>query len=191
MLGNGAYLYVDLSGALTPGDRDSDPALALEHSARALRACARRWGADRVPAVALGGSSSPDPDRVETRIAAFLQALVNVQNAVNVVVARRGRVVASAVKLAEEHLASIPFTHRRLAVEAEKKSDSSHAELVGDDYYAVSFWYDACLVAFFSAPYAVDFVRHRARLVTRELSHLLPLLDEPPPSGTSVAPIPE
>ena len=191
MLGNGAYLCVDLATNVTLEGRDSDPALAIEHSARALRSCARRWDLDRVPAIALTRSHAPSPDRVETRIAAFLEALVNMQNAVNVVVARRGQVVASAFEVAEEHLASIPFTHRRLSVEAEKSSESSHAELLGDDYYAVSFWYDACLVAFFSAPYAVDFVRHRARMVTRELSHLLPLLDEPPPSGASIAPIPE
>ncbi len=207
LLGKGAFLCVELPLVAAPkpptGPRDVDKSdvrtdargrdhgLAIEQCARALRACTRRWGEEKVPAVALGGPAAPSSDRVEARIKAFLQALTNVQNAVDAVVARRGQVVASAGEMTEYQRAQVPFTHRRLDVEASRKRDSSHAELSSDDYFAVSFWYDACLIVFFSAPYAVDFVRHRVRQVTRELSHLLPLLDEPPPSGVNIAPIPD
>ena len=44
----------------------------------------------------------------------------------------------------------------------------------------MSFWYDAALVILLIEPYAVDFIRHRARQVARELSNLLPLLDPDP-----------
>lgn len=171
--------------------KEAHIAEAVERSARALRACARRWGAERVPACALGsGASVPARERVKARILAYLQALTNTQSAINAVVTLRGRAVASSLPLTDTQRASIPFTIRRVDVEA-NRTKSSHGELVGDDFYAVSFWYHACLLIFFAGPYAVDFVRHRARLVTRELAPLLAWLDEPPPSSTNVAPIPE
>jgi hypothetical protein len=49
----------------------------------------------------------------------------------------------------------------------------------------MSFWYDAVLVVLLVEPYAVDFVRHRARQVARELTNLLPLL-EPDPEAPAV-----
>ncbi|MCG8422701.1 MAG: hypothetical protein MJE77_32695 [Proteobacteria bacterium] len=201
-LGSGAFLSVEFaipsitdihrpdSGVSARLDDDAR-AQAIEVCVRSLRASARRWGESRVPNIALNSSQAPNRNRVEKRIRVFLQALVNMQYAVNAVVAVRGKVVTSAMQLADEQRASLLFTQRRLQAEASRGQKSSHAELTGDDFYAVSFWYDACLIAFFSAPYAVDFVRHRARLVTREISLLLPLLDEPPPAGASAAPIPE
>jgi len=44
----------------------------------------------------------------------------------------------------------------------------------------MSFWYDAALVILLAEPYAVDFIRHRARQVARELVNLLPLLEPDP-----------
>ena len=44
----------------------------------------------------------------------------------------------------------------------------------------MSFWYDAALVVLLAEPYALDFVRHRARQVARELANLLPLLEPDP-----------
>ncbi|MEM9487639.1 MAG: hypothetical protein AAGC55_00775 [Myxococcota bacterium] len=192
-LGSGAFLRVVVPAQ--PSERSGDDgegerARAIEQCSRALRACTRRWNEPRVPVVTLNASSIPVRERVEVRIAEFLKALANTQHALNAVVAVHGKVVASASTLAADEGASIPFTQRRLAVEASRRQ-RSHAELVGEDYYAVSFWYGACLLVFFSKPYAVDFIRHRARLVTRELSSLLPLLDDPPPSGAQVAPHPE
>lgn len=206
-LGNGAFLQVELGAppvalvgepAAEPKRHKLDPrreaeiAEAMERSARALRACARRWEAERVPACSVQRSSTGAPahERIKARIHAFLRALASTQNAVNVVVTLRRHVVASSHPMSDDQSASIAFTIRRVDVEASRKS-SSHAELVGDDFYAVSFWYHACLIVFFSGPYAVDFVRHRARLVTRELAQLLALLDEPPPASASMAPIPE
>lgn len=164
---------------------------AMERSARALRACARRWDAERVPVCSMSrGASVPPSERVRARIHAFLQALANSEHAVNAVVTLRRQVVASSHALTGEQRASIPFTIRRVDVEA-SRTKSSHGELVGDDFYALSFWFNACLVVFFSGPYAVDFVRHRARLVTRELAPLLAWLDEPPPASINVLPLPE
>ena len=68
---------------------------------------------------------------------------------------------------------------------------NAHAELGGEDFYALSFWYGGCLVGFFSRPYASDFVRHRTRLVTRELAHLLSLLDEPSHDPVQTSPRPD
>jgi hypothetical protein len=206
-LGNGAFLRLELGAppvalvgepAAEPPRLKLDPrreaeiAEAMERSARALRACARRWEAERVPACSAKRTttSAPAHERIRARIHSFLSALVSTQNAVNAVVTLRRQVVASSHAMTDDQSASIAFTIRRVDVEASRKS-SSHAELMGDDFYAVSFWYHACLIIFFSGPYAVDFVRHRARLVTRELAQLLPLLDEPPPSSASLAPIPE
>jgi len=59
------------------------------------------------------------------------------------------------------------------------------------DFYAVSFWFDACLIVFFSGPYSSDFMRHRARRVTRELANLLPELDDPTLDPVQAAPIPD
>jgi hypothetical protein len=172
--------------------REAELAEAMERSARALRACARRWEAERVPACSVQRTSviAPAHERIKARIHAFLRALASTQNAVNAVVTLRRQVVTSSHPMTESQSASIAFTIRRVDVEASRKS-SSHAELMGDDFYAVSFWYQACLIVFFSGPYAVDFVRHRARLVTRELAQLLALLDEPPPAAATLAPIPE
>jgi len=46
--------------------------------------------------------------------------------------------------------------------------------------FALSFWHRAALVVFFADTYPVDFVRHRARLVARELAELLPDLEPDP-----------
>lgn len=189
-LGQGAFLRLHLG--TTPCERTAEEcAAAMERSARALRACARRWEISKIPELELWrADTSPPVDRINHRITTFLQALSNTQNAVGAIVTLHGRVVASCGNLEEIHWESVPFTIRRVAGEATRRR-RSHGELVGDDYYAVSFWFGACLVAFFSGPYAVDFFRHRTRLVLRELSQLLPMLDDPPPEPANLAPIPE
>jgi hypothetical protein len=213
-LGNHAFLRLDLvvqpppaelmpdsptPGAIAPADkkpgedrsRDMEVAEAMDRCARALRACARRWDLDHVPACTSGsGTAMPGHARVHAKITSYLQALANTEHAVNAVVTLRRQLVASSYPVTEQQYECIPFTVRRVDVEASRHK-SSHGELIGDDYFALSFWFEACLIVFFAGPYAVDFVRHRARLVTRELAHLLALLDEPPPASTNVAPIPE
>jgi hypothetical protein len=130
-----------------------------------------------------------------SRVQSYLYALVGSLGMDNAVVTLRGRVLASARPLGELHRAQIPFTVRRVAAEIERRrgtsSPSSHAELAGEDFYALGFWYGGCLVGFFSRAYSTDFVRHRARLVTRELSHLLSLLDEPLHDPAQTAPRPD
>jgi hypothetical protein len=119
--------------------------------------------------------------RIVARIEAYLKALVNMQHAVNAVLVLRTDAVATAEPPTELQRERLTFLLKRMSAEERKRrGETSHAELVGDDFYAVSFWYGACLVVYFDAPYALDFVRHRARRVTHELASMLPDLDEPP-----------
>ena len=45
---------------------------------------------------------------------------------------------------------------------------------------------DAALVVLLAEPYAIDFVRHRARQVARELSNLLPMLEPDPDAPAAI-----
>src|SRR5690349_10787286 len=63
---------------------------------------------------------------------------------------------------------------------------SSHGEVVDPDAYAMSFWYNAALIVLLAEPYALDFVRYRARQVARELAHLLPLLEPDPDTPVAI-----
>jgi hypothetical protein len=155
---------------------------ALERTARAIRASTRRWDVEVAAIPAVTSEGSPAAARqARLRIQAFLDALVGSLGMTAAVVTRKVSIVASAGQLGELERERVPFTVRRVHVEIDRRRGrSSHAEIVGDDVYAVSFWYDACLVCFFAAPFSPDFVRHRARLVTRELTPLLAMLDVDP-----------
>jgi hypothetical protein len=192
-LGNRSYLEIELAPGLAaaPESRAAEHAATVERTVRALRAAARRWQAERLPAMGVSaGDVAPQEDRVRARIAGFLEALASTQRARVVAVTVQGRVVAASIPLDELERERLPFLLRRVAVAAGRQTGRSHADIVDPDVYLASFWFDACLVAFFSGPYAVDFFRHRARMVMRELSLLLPMLDEPPPSAANVAPLP-
>lgn len=200
-LGRSTSLQLALPMPETPGPRPAqlgdvlnmDQRMAVERTVRAIRAAVRRWQAERAPAMTVTAAEPPPPprERVRERMQIFLHALANIHGAANVLVTLRGDVVTSSLPLEPLQQARIPFTLRRVGAEAARQPSRSHAELVGEDFYAASFWFDACLIGFFSGPYAVDFFRHRARMVIRELSQLLPLFDEPPPSPAQQAPIPE
>jgi hypothetical protein len=187
-LGGGAYLRARYAS------RDADPngrAAALERAARALRTCARRWEVSAIPETALR-PAAPTEERARARIERYLEALHNVQHTANALVTHRGAVIAAAKPPTEMQRARLPFTLKRVEAEAgRRRGESSHAEVIGDDFYAVSFWYDACLLVFFTGEYSLDFARHRARLVTRELAGLLPMLDDDPPDPASIAPLPD
>ena len=111
------------------------------------------------------------------------------QNADNALVVLRGRVIAAARPPAALEDARWPFIAKRALAAADKTTGSSHAELADPDFFALTFWYGAVLVVYFTGPYAVDFVRHRARRVARELAELLPDLEpEPPAPATALRP---
>jgi hypothetical protein len=162
----------------------------LDRAARALRACARRADASEWPLLRLP-SESPDPRRlILARIQQFLQGLVDSSDLYQVALTCRGRLIASAYPLAEMDESRLDLLMRQLDLAAEKTVGSDHGELVRDELYAQSFWYGAALFCFSSKPYAVDFVRHRCKLVGRELVHLLTMLDGDPDTPVKTAPIP-
>ncbi len=189
-LGRGARLVVEFA---EPLQDDPDRAASIERAVRALRACARRWDADSFPTVyARARPRGPEKDRVIDRIRAYLVALANAQGVTNVTVTVRDEVIASAIDLDELQRARIPFLLKQVEAEVlAHKGVTSHIEIVREDLCAFAFWVDACLVAFCEGDFSADFLRHRARMVTREIGQLLPHLDEPPPTPVNVSPLPE
>lgn len=185
-LGETAYLRVELP---TRGERGGgDVEVALERAARSLRASSRRWE-EALPLVAIRPGHGSHKERVSERVGAFLAALAAVQNADNALVVLRGRVVAAARPLGALEEARWPFIAKRALAAVDKSTGSSHAELADPDFFAHTFWYGAVLIVYFTGPYAVDFVRHRARRVARELADLLPDLEpEPPAPATALRP---
>jgi hypothetical protein len=184
-LGGGRVLRLDIGERDT---RDSAMAAALEHAVRALRASARRWESP-LPEVTVGNVPGTSHERAATRIHAFLTALSGVQNARNACVVVDHRMIAWAHTPEALDEARWPLLERR-AHAAAHPGESSHGELADPDAYAVTFWYGAALIVYFGGPYGVDFIRHRARLVTRELALLLPLLDPDPNAPAQRLPVP-
>jgi hypothetical protein len=190
-IGGGAELRAWFDGPEQPPDPNGRAA-ALERTARAIRALARRWDVSDLPLVAHPEAGRAPQKRVHERIEVYLTALVASLGMRAAVVTRHGQAVASAGLLGDLERARLAFTQRRVAAEAERlKGRSSHADIAGDDFYAVSFFYDACLVCYFDSAFSLDFVRHRSRQVTRELSQLFSLLDDPDLDPIQVAPRPD
>ncbi len=187
-LGAGAFLHVELDTEL----EELEPlGAALERTARALRACARRYAVSPVPEIAVSPGDNTPRERVLERVKAYLSALCNVQYTLNTAVVHHGNLVSTAHELDELQESRLPFLVRLVDAESQKRSASSHADVWGQDYYARSFYYGACIIAFFDGPFALDFFRHRTRMVARELCALLPMLDDPPPSPAQIAPRPQ
>jgi len=181
-LGGGEYLRVELP---TRTSRDYDVEAAFERATRQLRAIRRRWEVARLPEVIVSSQSEPpSEDRVLERIQSFLRALAGIDRANNAFVTRGTELVASAHPADDVAQSRWPFLARRaLATHA---PGSSHGEVVDPDAYAMSFWYDATLVVLLVEPYAVDFVRHRARGVAREIANLMPLLEPDPDAPAAI-----
>jgi hypothetical protein len=165
----------------------------LEHAARALRAASRRWDVV-LPELSIWAHTphASPRERVLGRIADFLVAMANTEHCENTLVVRRGEVVSSARPVDEATAGRLPLITRQVDAASAALHDrgQGHGEIAGEDVYALSFWYGACLIAFFTRPYSVDFVRHRAKLVARELSELLAMLDPGPDAPASILPRP-
>jgi hypothetical protein len=175
-------------GATRPARSDAGLAVdaQLEIAVRQLRAVARRWNVAQLPLMRVPPATAT-ADRVITRIESFLRALMNSAGAHNAMMVRRGQLVAAAVAVDELWASRVTFVARRTL--AAGTPQSSHGEVIDPDAYAMSFYFSAVLIVAIDAPYAVDFVRHRCRLVARELSLLLPMLEPDPGAPAMQRPI--
>ncbi|HSR99730.1 MAG TPA: hypothetical protein VLM79_21905 [Kofleriaceae bacterium] len=180
-LGGGEYLRVELP---TRHSRDVDVEAAFERTTRQLRAIRRRWEIARLPEVSVSPSAVPTNERIAERIRGYLRALVSIDRVTNAFVTRGATLIAAAQKPGDVEATRWPFLARRVL--ATHAPHSSHGEIIDPDAYAMSFWYDAALVVLLVEPYAVDFVRHRARQVARELASLLPMLEPDPDSPAAI-----
>lgn len=181
-LGGDRTLQVELASRTRKDGNDGERGelsvdARLEIAVRQLRALARRWNAAQLPLMRVPPSSA-SPQRVIQRIEAFLRALVGSAGARNAIVVRRSQLVAAAAPLDEVWASRLSFLARR--VQSTATSKSSHGEVIDPDAFAIAFYYDAVLIVVIDAPYAVDFLRHRCRMVARELSLLLPMIEPDP-----------
>jgi hypothetical protein len=179
-LGGGEFLRVELP---TRHGREVEVEAAFDRAVRHLRAIRRRWEISRLPEVSIAPGVQPTSGRVIERIHGYLGALAGIDRAGNALVTRGNQLIAAARPPDELEASRWPFLARRAL--ASHAPHSSHGEVVDPDAYAMSFWYNAALIVLLAEPYALDFVRYRARQVARELAHLLPLL-EPDPDAPAV-----
>jgi hypothetical protein len=188
-LGGGEYLRVELP---TKVERESgleqDVEVAFERVSRQLRAIRRRWEVARLPEIMVAPGVASSSMRVMDRIQSYMQALASIDRATNAFVTKGTELVASARVPDDLEGTRWPFLARRAL--ASHAPGSSHGEVVDPDAFAMSFWYDATLVVLLAEPYAIDFVRHRCKQVSRELCNLLPLLDPDPEAPAAVGPRP-
>lgn len=180
-LGHGARLELELGPMIRP---DEEVDLALEQAVRALRATARD-AATELPAVSVMVGAPPRPTRVADRVHAYLHALAALHGGQNALCTLYGDVVASAHPPTPLEIARAELLVRRTQASA-KTRGMGHGDLADPDAYVLTFWINAALVLYFAGPYPIDFVRHRARAVARELSELLPELD-PDPAAPAAA----
>lgn len=189
-LGVGAELVVTVAD-----EPPAELAQTIEQAARELRSCIRRYGLEAIPEVRLSGRAPRSRAVLLRRVESLLAAFAAMHGAVAVALLRGTDVVAVGGALDGERADRLAFLRKRVDAVAERqRGKSSHGEVVGDDVYARSFWFDAYLVVFFSgsagSEWSVDFVRHRARAVARELAVVLPHLDDDPPAPASIRPVP-
>jgi hypothetical protein len=162
-------------------ERADESAAVVDAAARAIGAAFRGLALEAWPELRAASRTARSKAALLRRVARFLDAFA-ASHASAVVVLRGADILATGgAALDPLRLDRLAFLRKRLDAEATRlRGRSSHAELAADDVFARSFWFGAYFVSFFDRPYALDFVRHRARAVTRELSLLLPhLLEEP------------
>ena len=183
-LGGGARLVLELGPM---GKIDDDVDLALERAVRALRELSRATGGPLPAAEALLGVGNSN--RVADRIHTFLDALAAIQGADNVLCVVQGDIVVAARPPTELEASRAELLVRR-AEAAARAQRVGHTDLADADAFVLTFWHRAALIVYFADAYAVDFVRHRARQVARELARLLPELEPDPaaPAGALLPP---
>jgi hypothetical protein len=164
----------------------------VEHAARDLMTRLRLYQVTDVPSIWLAGATPRSREALLRRVQRLLEALSSMHGAVAVALGYRTDVLAAAGDLDEQRRDRLPFLRRRIDAEAaRRRGKTSHAEIVGEDVYARSFWFDAYLWVFFGGEgWPEDFVRHRARQVIRQLSAILPYLIDGPPASAQVKPVP-
>ncbi len=184
-LGGGARLEVEL-GPMGRGDETVDG--AIERAARALRELTRAAGRPLPAADALLGAVDR-PTLTRDRIHGFLAALASIQGADNALCVVDGAIVSAARPPTELESDRADLLIRRTIALA-RSQRQGHTDLADPDAFVLTFWHHAALVLYFAGPYAVDFVRHRARQVARELAGLLPDLEPDPaaPAATLLPP---
>jgi len=184
-LGGGDFLRVELGSRSKTESIDA----TLERAVRALRAAGRRWD-QPLPAITVGTDTGVvTAEKVKDRIAAYITALAGIGQVDNALLVLKGELLVAGKPAQELETERAQFILRRVA--AAREPGSSHGELADPDFYAVEFWYGAALVVYLRQPYALDFIRFRCRQVTRELAHLLPMLEPEPPAPAALRPPPD
>lgn len=188
-LGGGEYLRVELPTRVErERGEEHDVEAAFEKVTRQLRAIRRRWEVARLPEIAVAPGKQAPQTRVIDQITKYMQALASIDRATNAFVTKGTQLIAAARTPDDLEATRWPFLARRVL--ANHAPNSSHGEIVDPDAYAMSFWYDATLVVLLDEPYAIDFVRHRCKHVSRELCNLLPMLDPDPDAPAAIGPRP-
>ena len=185
-LGGGFVLSLHFTGG--PHIADLQP--ALERAVRDLREAKRRHGEEEFPTVEEPASKRSERERILARIKSYLEAFQNSQSMLAAVITSAHEPLCIAGHFTDEHEKRLPLLLRQVDSAGKSASGTSHATITTDDTFAMSFYFDAHLVAVFSGPYSSDFVAHRAKLVAREVAPLLALLTTPPDDPAHAAPIP-
>ncbi len=180
-----------LSVGFAPTQQPENFEITIENGIKRLIACSHRWD-ESLPRLFVPQKDSDRRPRILERIRIYLDALCCSQFCTNAMVLVRGQLITSARPLSSATKQLVPTMLERLSDQIEQnRGNSSHAELITPNCYCRSFWFDAVILLLFSGTYAVDFVRHRTKLVTRELVALLPDLDDPPLDPASAQTLPD
>jgi len=164
----------------------------VERAARDLTTRLRLFQVTEVPSIWVPGAAPRSREALLRRVQQLLDALASMHGAVAAVLGYRTDVLAAAGDLDESRRDRLPFLRRRIDAEAaRRRGKTSHAEIVGEDVYARSFWFDAYLWVYFGGEgWPEDFVRHRSRQVIQKLCAILPYLIDGPPASAQVKPLP-